>query len=198
MKHLLHRLATALPVSHYFLARYAEEATADPEQEMGQLVQTVYAEVYHRLLDQEQLIEVCERLAAHGQKVADTAPAATPDGKKKAAQPAKEFCDYLNAWLAKLDMSETCLWVADFNPVEARRLYLVEDYEVVEDLAELKMGWEREKARLHFEGALFGFGGKYGTGKGKNRDEGEVRVHDFSQMSSAQALERMAAMGRRH
>ena len=196
MKHLLHKLANALPISHYFLARYAEEASADPEQAMGELVQSVYAEVYQKLLEEDQLIEICERLAAHGQKVADTP--ATPDTGKKKAAPAKAFSDYLNAWLAKLDMSEVCLWIADFNPVEARRLYLVEDYEVVEAMAELKQGWEREKARLHFEGALFGFGGKYGTSSGKSRDEGEVRVHDMSQMSSAEALARMAAMGKRH
>lgn len=197
--HLFHSLVDVLPISHYLLIRYAEEVNEDPEQIMGHLVRMLYAEVYHVDLHEEDLVAVCNRIQAHGEKVrarAEDAKKKPGNGQHKAVRKGN-FSDYYNEFMDKMDMTETCLWLADFDPEKARRLYLLEDYEVVEKMADFKRGYTREQQRLLFEGPLFGFGGKYGGGGG-GRNEGDVRVHDLSQMSSAQAMERISQMSKRH
>ena len=195
--HLFHKLVDALPISHYLLMRYAEEVNANPDQAMGHLVRSLYAETYHVDLHPDDLVAVCTRIEEHGDKVraraeeASRKPKGQPQSKRKG-----NFSDYYNDFMAALDMTETCLWLADMDVDRARRLYFEEDYQVVEKMADFKRGYEREQHRLLFEGSLFGFGGKYG-GSG-SRNEGDVTVHDLSQMTSAQALERIAQMSKRH
>lgn len=197
--HLFHSLVDVLPISHYLLMRYAEEVSSDPEQIMGHLVRMLYAEVYQLDLHEDDLVAVCSRIQAHGDKVKARAEEAQkkPGNGARAARKGN-FSDYYNDFMDKLDMTETCLWLADFDPDKARRLYLREDYEVVEKMADFKRGYTREQQRLLFEGPLFGFGGKYGGAGGGGRNEGDVRVHDMSQMSSSQAMERISQMSRRH
>ena len=195
--HLFHKLVGTLPISHYLLMRYAEEVSADPDQTMGFLVRMLYAEVYHVDLHPDDLVAVCARIQEHGDKVRARAEEVGRKPRPKASQKGN-FSDYYNAFMDKLDMTETCLWLADMDVDKARHLYLEEDYEVVEKMADFKRGHEREQHRLLFEGPLFGFGGKYGGAGGGGRNEGDVTVHDLSQMTSAQALERIAQMSRRH
>lgn len=194
--HLLHKLADVLPVSHYLLKRYAEEASEDPEQAMGPLVLMLYAEVYHVQLHEDDLVNVCSRIQAHGAKVEQVAE--TVEGKKPKRKSSGGFSDYYGAFMEKLDMTETCLWLADMDPGKARRLYFEEDYELVEKMAEFKRGYEREQHRLLFEGPLFGFGGKYGSSSRSGHDEGKVTTHDLSEMTSQQALDRISQLSRRH
>ena len=195
--HLFHSLAGALPVSHFLLKRYAEEAAEDPEQAMGPLVAMLYAEVYRMELHEDDLVSVCARIQAHGEKVATAAKAPGADKTKPKRKQSGGFSDYMNTFMEGLDLTETCLWLADMDPTKARQFYFEEDYELVEKMAEFKRRYEREHQRLLFEGPLFGFGGKYGGGGGGGRDEGKVTTHDLSGMSSKQALERIAAMSRR-
>lgn len=195
--HVFRRLAEQLPISQHFLIRYAEEVQAEPDLELGELVRTLYAEVYRELLEHDQLIEVCTRIEAHGQKIEERAAVKTQDKRKPTIKGGRQFSDYFNEFIEKLDTSQVCLWLADFDTERARFLYFREDYEVVAAMVELKLGLEREHNRVVFEGALFGFGGKYGGSGVGGRDEGEVRVHDMSQMSSGDAFATLAALGRR-
>lgn len=195
--HLFHRLHGVLPISQYLLKRYAEEVSNDPELVLGELVFMLYAEVYQVQLHEEDLSAVCARITGYGEKVMERA--ATPAKPRPAAAAKKGFSDYFNKFLQEMDISETCMWLADFNLHEARRLYYEEDFEVVEALSVTRLGYERERARLQFEGPLFGFGGGYQGRSG--RDEGEVRVHDMSQlktMTAAEAAQKLSQMGRRH
>lgn len=194
--HLFHKLVDTLPISHYLLARYAEEVAQDPEQIMGNLVRMLYAEIYHVDLHRDDLEAVCRRITEHGEKVRQRAEEAAKKPKGPSSKRKGGFSDYYNGFMEKLDMTETCMWLADMDLDKARRLYLEEDYQVVEKLADFKRGLEAERNRLLFEGPLFGFGGKYGGGGG--RDEGQVTVHDLSEMTSEQALARIAQMSKRH
>lgn len=200
--HLFRRLVNSPKISHYFLALYAEAAEEDPEQPMGELVRTVYAEVYRKFLDDEQLVEVCSRLSAHGQRVIDQVDAAEkPAGNGKPARTTgssdRGFGEYFQEWTAKLEMPQLCLLLANFDADRARQLYLLEDYEVVETMASCWRGLEYERGRLVYEASLFGFGGKYGKDKGARRDEGEVTVHDLSQLSPDAVRSKIAALGKR-
>ena len=192
--HLFHRLTDVLPISQYLLKRYAEEVTENPDQVMGFLVRMLYAETYRVDLHEDDLIAVCTRIKEHGDKVEQKA--AAPDKKVSSVRSKGGFSDYYNNFMDKLDMTELCLWLADMDPARARKLYFEEDYEVVEKLAEFKQGYEREKNRLMFEGALFGFGGKYGSSSG--RDEGDVRVHDLTGKTAAEVMATVSKLGQRH
>lgn len=195
MDHVLHKLARQLPVSHYLLKRYAEEVSDNPDQTMGELVAALYQEIYGRELEDAELVEICERLIKNGDEVAST-PAPPPGAvTKKPSAGKRMFSDYFNEWAAGLDLGQQCLWIADFDPSRARHLYMYEDFEMVEALAALRLDFERERNRVQFEASLFGFGGGYG--KQSKRDEGEVKVHDLTNMSSQDALARIAALGQR-
>ena len=198
MSHVFRRLVGTLPISQYFLARYAEEAQAQPEITIGELVRDLYAEIYHRLLDDDDLQAVCQRIGEHGEKVQARAKA-----NGAARQPAKKsssnrlFSDYFNEFVTQLDASQMCLWLADFDPVRARALYFDEDHEVVTEMADFKVRLSQEQNRIAFEGALFGFGGKYGSATPAGRDLGDVQVHDLSGLTAQEAMERIAAASRR-
>lgn len=196
MQHVLRRIAGKVKISQFLMARYAEEVAQDPDQPMGELIRTLYAEQYQKLLDDEQLEEICGRIIEHGERLAK----ATEEAKPARVSPAQGQLrgQYMADHLSKMDATSTCLWLANFDAREAQRLYMDEDYELVETMAQVRRLHEQEASRLEFENALFGFGGSYGKGKGPAaRDEGEVRVHDLSGLTSQQALDRIAAMGRR-
>lgn len=193
--HLFHRLADELPISQFMLKRYAEEVERDPEVRLGDLVFLLYAEVYQVQLHDDDLARVCERITGHGEKVRERAATPAKPGTKH-SHGKSGFSDYFNKFLDGMDLSQTCMWLAGFDLKEARRLYYQEDFEVVEELSTMRLGYEREQARLQFEGPLFGFGGGY---KGASRrDEGDVRVHDLSQMTSTDAAKYLSQFGRRH
>ena len=194
--HVFHRLRDTLPVSHLFLALFAEAVQADPEQSLGELVRTLYAEVYQRFLEEDELHAVCERLHGHGQAVKQRAEAT--GNKRKPSTTKRGFGQYYTDFIHKLDTSQACLWLSDFDVVRARQMYEREDHEIVDAMLQLRIGVEHERNRLLFEGALFGFGGQYGSSGPRGIDEGEVRVHDYSDMSSDEALKRLQQMGRRH
>lgn len=198
MSHVLHKLYGKHPVSHLFLKLYAEAARDNPEETVGALVREVYAQVYGVELDDEALEEVAARLHEHGERVQEVL-AKTSNGDPAKAKPRRRSergrGDYYDEWLTGQDISQTMFWLTGYNAQEARRLYEEEDYEIVEAMISTKRLHDMELGRLQFEAALFGFGGHYGNGK--RRDEGEVRVHDMSNMSSADALNKLAELGRR-
>lgn len=205
--HLLHKLANAAPISLYFLARYREEVEADPDNQVGPLIRRLYQEIYGQLLDDETLTDICVRLADNGKRVQEReendAPAksARPQPPKAQTGPGKFYSDYYNRFVSKFDTTQSLLWLTEFNAAEARRLFLYEDFELVEHMIEVKQGLEQERNRLIYEGPMFGFGGKYSGGAGGGRagakDEGEVVVHDMTSMTAEQAAARISALQRR-
>lgn len=192
--HLLLRLYGQPRISHHFLALYAETAKADPDLQLGEAVFLTYVELHHREPDEQTLLQICERLAAHGEKVASQ-----PEKKPAVAGIKKQnFGEYYDTFLSELDLSSVCLWIAGYDPERARALYYDEDYEVFDELVKVKLRDARETARLHFEGALFGFGGSYGTGgKVRGVDEGDVTIHDPTRMSGTAYIDLIANAGKR-
>lgn len=192
--HLLLRLYGQPRVSHHFLAVYAQTAKDDPELQLGEAVFLAYVEIHQREPDEHTLLQICERLVAHGEKVSNQ-PEKKPgvSGGKK-----QNFGEYYDTFLNELDLTAVCMWVAGYDPERARALYYDEDYEVFDELVKTKLRDAREVARLHFEGALFGFGGSYGTGgKLPGVNEGDVKVHDPTRMSGQDYVNLIANAGRR-
>lgn len=198
MSHLFFTLRDMLPVSHLFLALYGETARENQDMPAGDLVRLIYAEVYQVDLEEDQVLQICERLETHGARLREMVTKLENRTAEKKAKPAERGRgDFFEEWLEGLDMTQTMLWLADFNLAEARRLYSLEDYELVERMVVTKKRMTQEQGRLDYESTLFGFGGKYGKSTGGGRDLGEVRTHDLSNLSSEQALARLAQMSRR-
>lgn len=197
MPHLLHTLRDEMPISHMFLTIYAEGAKNAPGTNGADLVRLAYAETYRQDLTDEQVELVCLRLDSHGQRLkAEMAKRSDKPGAPK-VKPERSYGDYFREWLAELDMTQTLLWLTDYDLEKAQHLYRYGDYELVEKMVTTKKLHQAEAARLQYEAALFGFGGKYGRGGGSRRDEGDVRVHDLSGGTAQQALDRLAALARR-
>lgn len=202
--HLFRKLANQIPLSLYLLARYGELAKESPDASAVSILQQAYLESCGEELSEEDAVTCCLRLEDHGQKAMEAAEAAAAKPQRQQTQgkprpfQAKSFSDYFNHHLNSLDTTQTLLWLTEFDEREAWRLYMEADYEVVEHMLDTKKGLEQERNRLLYEGPLFGFGGKYGNSSGRpDRDEGDVRVHDISEMTPEQALARITAAQKR-
>lgn len=193
--HIFRELFDSKPISLLFLKLYAEAVELDPEVTAADAIRTAWAEIYRTYLEDEDVLQICNRMSkseADLKPVTDTPPS---QGPKRPA--IRSFGDYFRETIASLDQVELLLWVCDFHTDEARRLYEREDYRVVEELIKVRQRMENEKARLMFEGALFGFGGKYGHEGASRKDEGEVRITDLRNRSRAEIAQFMADKARR-
>lgn len=82
----------------------------------------------------------------------------------KAKKKSKVWGDNLNDWALNRDAMEVCMYVADFNATETRRLYCEEDSELVFALAKARYAKEFEFARAGYEAAIYGGGGSFKGG----------------------------------
>ncbi len=82
----------------------------------------------------------------------------------KAKKPKKHWGDNLNDWALNGDPTEVCMYVADYNSAETRRLYCEEDTEMIFALAKAKYARDYEFARAGFEAAVYGAGGHFNGG----------------------------------
>lgn len=201
--HILRKLVGQRQISLHLLVRYGEEVQTNPEAVLGELMHRLYLEVYGEKLTDEDLLQVCERIVNHGNKVTETQttpadPLETIRNQRKTGE--RHFSGYYNELVKGWDLSQTLLWLSDFDPDKSRQLYLHEDYELVECMIDTKTKLSQELNRIQYEAALFGFGGKYATGGGNrpNRDEGEVRVHDTTGMTSQAMAAKILALQRRN
>lgn len=71
------------------------------------------------------------------------------------------FGTSLSDYLSSLDGEQLCFFLADFDPVLARKLYCEVDMRVVMTAAKEKMGYTAELSGVWFEAVLFGMGGSY-------------------------------------
>lgn len=81
----------------------------------------------------------------------------------KAKKPKKHWGDNLNDWALNGDPTEVCMYVADYNSAETRRLYCEEDTEMIFSLAKAKYARDYEFARAGFEAAVYGAGGSFNS-----------------------------------
>lgn len=112
-----------------------------------------------------------EQIAHRLQNEKDTAPAKEADRRLAKRDPKKSFGGRFSEWLEKLDATETCILVADFDPEKARNLYTKVDRTLVIKLAEVKIHCMQETANTQFEAVLFGMGGGY---KGHMESDSDV------------------------
>ena len=73
----------------------------------------------------------------------------------------KFFAGYLSHWATQLNYVQLCLYAADFDYLKAREYFEKQDQQSIIALAHDKLRFDFERARVAFEAALFGFGGKY-------------------------------------
>lgn len=90
--------------------------------------------------------------------------------KAKAKKPKKHWGDNLNDWALNGDPMEVCMYVADYNSAETRRLYCEEDTEMIFALAKAKYARDFEFARAGFEAAVYGAGGSFNSNDANTYD----------------------------
>ena len=194
MSHPFLLLAEQIPLSHYFLSVYAELA-ADEDNDMFNVIRLAYAQVYRRDLAEHELEQVAKRLIAHGEGVKATMDAL--EAENRPSRGARQFYQYYQEWFAKLDMTQTCMWLAGYDLAKAQDLFYQQDYELVEHMVKVKASHDHELARATYEACMFGFGGKYGTGSKTVKDEGDVTVHDLSKLSRQEMADKIQSFGQR-
>jgi hypothetical protein len=149
------------PLTSLFIEFVAETLAALPEDERQEKFLEAISQGMERceLSDgppsAEAVVEIAVRLESHYSTQSEQKKASGPSGA------GKTFLGYFIEWAAKLDMVQLCLYTADWDPVAGRALYCEVDQALVVATAHDKLRLETERARVGFEAALFGFGGRY-------------------------------------
>jgi hypothetical protein len=100
---------------------------------------------------------------------AETEDSKEPSGSKKT------FGSTLEDWTQTLDPTGLCLYLADYDPERAHRLYWWVEADLLEMTLKSKLRFESVKHSNAREAAIYGFGGSY-EGDGKTE---EVLVGDL-------------------
>lgn len=110
------------------------------------------------------------RLAERQKRSEDRAAHDEMQQQAKARKPKKHWGDNLNDWALNGDPTEVCMYVADYNSAETRRLYCEEDTEMIFALAKAKYARDYEFARAGFEAAVYGAGGSFNSSDANTYD----------------------------
>lgn len=107
----------------------------------------------------QQILYVIKRLKEleEGEDVKEGSIPSEPESKNSFGQVALE-------WMAELSSEDLCLYLADYDYVEAKKIYCTMDKEEVIHTSSQKMKYEWEMMRVKFEASLFGSGGGYEAG----------------------------------
>lgn len=86
-----------------------------------------------------------------------------PEKPQESSDPKRTFGSSLEEWTHTLDPTGICLYLADYDPERAHRLYWWVEADLLELTLKSKLRFESVKHTNAFEAAMYGFGGKYGS-----------------------------------
>lgn len=138
---------------------------SDLEQEvtMQEAVAMALKESGQEVTDQK-VATVIHRLSERQSKDVERAEYDEMQAQAKAKSKRKHWGENLNDWALNRDAMEVCMYVADFDAAETRRLYCEEDTEFIFTLAKAKFARDFEFARAGLEAAVYGAGGSFKGG----------------------------------
>lgn len=114
-----------------------------------------------------------------------TDPIKAPSPQKNSAYAARFM-----SWLEKLKTDQLCLWLADYDLEQARRLYCETEIDLVKAMIDLKTAHTWQDLRTRYEACLLGFGGEL---KGQSSTDHEVDMTDPQAVGSM--VEMMKQLG---
>jgi hypothetical protein len=97
-------------------------------------------------------------------------------------------------WFGKLDMEQTLLLIADYDFEKAKQLYCEVPAEVVDELIDIRMGYEWTQAEAKFEAVLFGMGGKIKGGSSDGDQSFNAPKNEADKQQQEAALKKLGFM----
>jgi hypothetical protein len=148
------------PLTSLFVEYIASRLADLPEQDREQAYLKVVSEglVACRLVEGRPSEDLAVSVAIRLGEATGQAGAKGGGGETQAG---RFFAGYLTEWATKLNPEGLCCYLADYDYDRAYRYYCELDQQTLVAIAHDKLGLELERARVGFEAALFGFGGKY-------------------------------------
>lgn len=119
---------------------------------------------------EKMITTIVYRLAERHKRTEERAEYDAMQEQAKAKKPKRHWGDNLNDWALNGDPVEVCMYVADYNSAETRRLYCEEDTEMIFALAKAKYARDYEFARAGFEAAVYGAGGSFNANNADTYD----------------------------
>lgn len=154
---------------------------------MQQAISLALTESGQEATDQK-VATIVHRLAERQAKAKKREEFDEMQAEAKATRKRKHWGENLNDWALRGDPMEVCMYVADYNSAETRRLYCEEDTELIFALAHAKFSRDYEFARAGFEAAIYGGGGSF-------KDDGGD-VYDLESGGAAGEAELAAFFGK--
>lgn len=165
-----------LPLTSLFIETVVEELSKLPKDQREDRFFSILEESVTRcgLLDglpsEEQVVDLATRLGERSRGLGGSGAAgAPPDGS------GKRFAGYLISWASSLRIDRLCLYAAGYDYRLAEYYYRSLDQQTLVAIANAKLELELERAKVGFEAALFGFGGRY-----KDTPDENTQVFDLT------------------
>lgn len=146
--------------------------------------------LYPEKVVQQHLEDLSKRFI---QRVERLVNARQAEGEKPSAasEPKRTFGSNLEEWTDTLDPTGICLYLADYDPHQAHRLYWWAEADLLELTLKSKLRFESVKHSNMFEAMMYGFGGKYESDPGSGDQAAAVETHDLTTDEGRQALQGM-------
>lgn len=143
------------------------------EESFRQAVHNSYALVYTEKVVTENFDGILARVL---QRI-DELEKKENEKQTSAPRKGKTFGSSFADWLAELDPTQSCLYLADYDLQKALHYYWNEDYLLVQEAIKLKSGHESQLSLIRLESAMYGFGGGYKDDNGAG-DPNTINVDD--------------------
>lgn len=100
----------------------------------------------------------------------------------EASKPKRTLGATLQEWTQSLDPTGLCLYLSDYDPERAHRLYWWVEADLLELTLHSKLRFESTKQLNLFEASMYGFGGKYSDddSKGSETDSDSTESFDLN------------------
>ena len=106
----------------------------------------------------------------------------------ESSKPKRTLGATLQEWTQSLDPTGLCLYLADYDPERAHRLYWWVEAGLLELTLHSKLRFESTKQLNLFEASMYGFGGKYSDDEGSESEASSVGTFDLNTDEGKAAL----------
>lgn len=162
------------------------------EKEGGQLTLETLAECALRLYPESMVKKSLEDLSSRFlRRVERLAKAKQSNGEVpqgESSKPKRTLGATLQEWTQSLDPTGLCLYLADYDPERAHRLYWWVEADLLELTLHSKLRFESTKQLNLFEASMYGFGGKYSDDEGSESEASSVGTFDLNTDEGKAAL----------
>jgi len=122
----------------------------------------IVSECYQLVYSKEEVVDnITTLVSAVVSRIKELKEVEESHGNSASFPHSKSLGTSYSEWLSKLDPTESCLYLCDFDTVKALNLFWREDVRIIQQALSLKGNKDSQIMLANMEACMYGFGGKY-------------------------------------